>query len=117
MPTKDELRHLVANSLDGTIAKVNACLRGEDLAAIEPVLARIGRGRQLPHWYEGLKRTKSLPNLDGKTIGSVVEMLLVGILETSTFTGLGRHRRKPTHRPPPTTNTSLRRRCVKSLIS
>ena len=30
-----------------------------------------------------------IPNLDGKTIGSVIEMLLVAVLETFTFSGLG----------------------------
>ncbi|HUY90148.1 MAG TPA: hypothetical protein VMV10_15530 [Pirellulales bacterium] len=51
-------------------------------------MKRIGRGGVLPHWYKNLKKKGDLPNLDGKTIGSVIEMLLVGVLETSTFRGL-----------------------------
>jgi hypothetical protein len=89
MPSKEELRQLVRARLDQVIAHVNATLRGEHLESIEPVLSRIGRGGQLPHWYERLKHDHTLPNLDGKTIGSVVEMLLLGVLETSTFAGLG----------------------------
>lgn len=82
MPSKEELRHLVRDNLAVIIARVNAVLRGEKLNEIEVVLKRLGRGGQLPHWYEKLKSDKTLPNLDGKTIGSVVEMILVAVLET-----------------------------------
>lgn len=85
MPTKKALRLMMQRKLAETIAKVNAALRGQNVAALETVLKRIGRGQQLPHWYQGLKDNYTLPNLDGKTIGSVVEMLLVAVLETSTF--------------------------------
>lgn len=85
MPTKDELRQIVREKLDETIRSVNTALGGKKLTKLEPVLARIGRGGQLPHWYEKLKSQGTLPNLDGKTIGSVVEMLLVAVLETSTL--------------------------------
>jgi hypothetical protein len=88
MPSKEELRELLQQKLNETIARVNAALRGEKVADLETVLARIGRGQQLPHWYQGLKDDNTLPNLDGKTIGSVVEMVLVAVLETSTFAGL-----------------------------
>lgn len=87
MPTKAELRAVLQQNLAGTVARVNSALSGTDVDALEPVLSRLGRGRQLPHWYEGLKASKTLPNLDGKTIGSVVEMLLVAVLETHTFAG------------------------------
>lgn len=89
MFTKEELRNVVRANLDQTIGRVNAALRGEGLETIEEVLARIGRGGQLPHWYERLKSEHTLPNLDGKTIGSVVEMILVGVLETFTFASMG----------------------------
>ena len=71
-----------------TIDRVNTALQGKNVEVLEPVLARLGRGSQLPHWYEGLKANNTLPNLDGKTIGSVVEMLLVAVLETYTFKGM-----------------------------
>jgi hypothetical protein len=51
------------------------------------VLQRIGRGRTLPHWFAGLEESGVLPNSDGKTIGSIVEMLLLAVLETHTFAG------------------------------
>lgn len=85
MPEKHELRQLVRDNLAKLVSKVNATLRGEGLEKIEPVLNRLGRGSQLPHWFEGLKDSGTLPNMDGKTIGSVVEMLLVAVLETDTF--------------------------------
>ena len=88
MPTDAKLRSVFQAKLKPTIARVNAALKGTGIDVLEPVLARIGRGKQLPHWYKGLKANNTLPNLDGKTIGSVVEMLLVAVLETYTFKGL-----------------------------
>ena len=55
MPTKEELQSALKSTLDETIRSVNSALRGEDLGALRPVLSRIGRGQQLPHWYEALK--------------------------------------------------------------
>jgi hypothetical protein len=89
MPTKEELREHLRNNLDATIARLNSALRAKNLKPLKPVLSRIGRGQQLPHWYEQLSKKATLPNLDGKTVGSVVEMLLVAVLETETFHGLG----------------------------
>lgn len=39
----------------------------------------------MPHWYTELEKTGTLPNLDGKTIGSVIEMLLVAAAEKCVF--------------------------------
>ena len=89
MPTKEELRQIVRAELDTIIGRVNKALKGKDLAPLEAVLARLGRGGKLPHWFNGLKTKHALPNLDGKTIGSVVEMILVAVLETETFAALG----------------------------
>ncbi len=88
MPSKQKLRDTIRKRQDEIANGINKALRGEGLAAIEPVLARIGRGGALPHWYRNLRKDGVLPNLDGKTIGSVVEMLLVAVLETSVFAGL-----------------------------
>jgi len=85
MLNKDKLREVVGNNLDSIMQKVNSALRGEDLENIEPILKRLGKGGQVPHWFNGLKMTKALPNLDGKTIGSVVEMLLVSVFEIYTL--------------------------------
>ncbi len=88
MLSKADLRALLRKKLPATIARVNAALSGKDVEVLQSVLTRIGRGQQLPHWYEGLKANHTLPNLDGKTIGSVIEMLLVAVLETHTFSGM-----------------------------
>jgi len=89
MSNKSHLRAILRDRLAEVVDGVNAALRGNGLAGLEDVLRRVGRGGILPHWYERLARDGTLPNLDGKTIGSVVEMLLVAVLETRTFRGLG----------------------------
>ena len=89
MPDKAELRTLIRENLDSIGQGMNAALQGRDLDALEPVLARVGHRKALPHWYAKLKESGTLPNLDGKTVGSVIEMLLVAVLETRTFRGLG----------------------------
>lgn len=85
MRTKAELRNLLQERLDQTIDELNHALQGLNLERLEPVLLRIGRGSTLPHWYEQLRSQQTLPNLDGKTVGSVIEMLFVAVLETVTF--------------------------------
>jgi hypothetical protein len=85
MPTKTELRSLLRTKLEQTISELNRALQGTNLQRLEPVLSRVGRGRALPHWYQQLLDQQTLPNLDGKTVGSVIEMLFVAILETVTF--------------------------------
>ncbi|HVC96400.1 MAG TPA: hypothetical protein VND64_22130 [Pirellulales bacterium] len=89
MPDEAELRRILHDNLKATIRRVNSALRGKGLAKLTPALTRLGRGGQLPHWFQRLRAEQSLPNLDGKTIGSVVEMLLVAVIETSLFDGLG----------------------------
>ena len=83
MNHKAQLRDIVRDNLTPAIASVNQALNGEGLDPLEPVLRRVGRGGVLPHWYLQLREEHTLPNLDGKTIGSVVEMLLLAVLETS----------------------------------
>ena len=83
MKDKNKLREQVRTNLDALIRAVNESLRGKGLGKLEPVLKRIGRGGVLPHWFAILKKDGILPNLDGKTIGSVVEMLLVAVTETT----------------------------------
>jgi hypothetical protein len=79
----------VRDNLDAIMVTLNAALRGEDLDRLEHVIKRIGRGGQLPHWYTELKSKGTIVNLDGKTIGSILEMLLVGVLETSVLKDTG----------------------------
>ena len=85
MLTKAELRDLLRKKLEETMAELNHALQGLNLERLESVLLRFGRGRTLPHWYEQLSKQQALPNLDGKTVGSVIEMLFVAVLETTTF--------------------------------
>jgi hypothetical protein len=85
MKNEDQLRERVRTNLDSLIQGVNQSLQGKGLGKLEPVLKRIGRGGGLPHWFAVLKQNGTLPNLDGKTIGSVVEMLLVAVIETRLF--------------------------------
>ncbi len=82
---KAALRELVRGNLDSIMKALNNALRGDGLAKLEPVVKRIGRGGQLPHWYAELKEHHTIVNLDGKTIGSILEMLLVAVLETGVL--------------------------------
>ncbi|NOT87968.1 MAG: hypothetical protein HOP03_07290 [Lysobacter sp.] len=82
---KAKLRARVAGDLDTIMRTLNAALRGERLKKLEDVIARISRGGQLPHWYQELKEKGTIANLDGKTIGSILEMLLVAVIEKSTL--------------------------------
>jgi hypothetical protein len=85
MLTKAELRNLLRERLGETMTELNQALQGLNLKGLEPVLSRVGRGETLPYWYEQLCNRQTLPNLDGKTVGSVIEMLFVAVLETVTF--------------------------------
>ena len=87
--TKEELRQLVREGLPEINSGINSALRGEAyLSMIEPTLMRNGKGGRIPHWFEELSKSGTLPNLDGKSIGSVVEMLLIGVLEATIFKSL-----------------------------
>lgn len=72
MMSKETLRQILAENLDGVVANVNNALRAKNLRRLEPVLSRIGKGQQLPHWYKQLKSNGTLPNMDGKTVGNVI---------------------------------------------
>ncbi|HIE02323.1 MAG TPA: hypothetical protein EYP59_18915 [Thiotrichaceae bacterium] len=85
MISSQELRDKVKDSLFEIVSKLNEYLRGENVQEIKTVLERVGRGGKLPHWYGLLESGQSMPNLDGKTIGSVIEMTLLGVLEKHTL--------------------------------
>jgi hypothetical protein len=84
-----ELRAIVEKSLDAVMVDLNRALRGQEVARLEAVVERLGRGGVLPHWFAQLKTDGALPNADGKTIGSVLEMLLVAILEVGILKDSG----------------------------
>ena len=70
MKSEKELKNLIKDKLDFIIQKLNGYLRGKNVSEIKNVLKRLGRNNELPHWYELLESGQSMPNLDGKTIGS-----------------------------------------------
>ncbi|CAM3262445.1 hypothetical protein SAMN04490207_4420 [Pseudomonas gessardii] len=79
------LREHIKINLPEIVEQLNLYLRGEGVENIKGILQRVGRGGKLPHWYELLATGQSMPNLDGKTIGSVIEMTLLGVLEQHTL--------------------------------
>ena len=85
---KAALREQVGSSLNRIIDELNAALTGKNIGELEPVIQRLGGGT-LPHWYAQLKSQGTLPNPDGKTVGSILEMLLVAVLEHGVFASAG----------------------------
>ena len=85
MPTIQERKQLVKNNIPLILEKINGILNGQHLDDITPILARIDRTGHLPHWFNTLNAEGRLPNLDGKTVGSVIEKLLVCVLEKFVF--------------------------------
>lgn len=77
---KEGLRKYLKKKLDSSVNELNKKLSGEGLDELRPILERNGRAGNIPHWYEGLKNG-NLPNSDGKTVGSIIEMLYVAVLE------------------------------------
>jgi len=72
----------IRESLSEIVVEVNKALRGgQPLGQLKTVIARLGRGGKLPHWYNDLETSGTLPNLDGKSLGSVLEMVFVAVLE------------------------------------
>lgn len=85
MNNSQSLRSTVSEELSSICERVNSCLSGDISAHIARVLKRYGRNQEPPHWFLNLKNHGHLPNLDGKTIGSVVEMLFAAVVETETL--------------------------------
>ena len=82
---KQQRRQLVRGNLDRIVRRVNRYLQGQKLGSVEPILTKLGRNAKLPYWYPELLKNGTLPNLDGKTVGSIIEMLFVapksGVIE------------------------------------
>ncbi len=91
MPTKEELRQIVRENLDDLMSSLNDGLSGIGLEDLKEALTRLGRGGKLPHWYTGLERDGRLPNFDGKTVGSILEMVFVAVLENKVKEKLGQN--------------------------
>ena len=74
-------RKVIADNLSEIKNRLNAVLSGRDLEPIKGILKRIDSTGSLPSWFAQLSAEQTLPNLDGKTIGSVIEKLLACVLE------------------------------------
>ncbi len=85
MENLSELQQHIKENIDKIVLDINEALNGNNIEQLSHILERLGRGNVLPHWYHKLVSDSVLPNLDGKTIGSVVEMLLVAVLEHTTL--------------------------------
>ena len=81
----EEYRKIVANNLEEIQIRINEILRGQRLSEIEPVLARIDVSHTVPDWFIMLQNGKGIATKDGKTIGSILEKLLVCVLEIYIF--------------------------------
>jgi len=81
------LRGIVSSHLQEIQYQLNNYLSGNNLIEIEEILTRLGRGGKIPHWYEGLSQ-RIVPNYDGKTIGSIVEMMLLATIEKKILGGI-----------------------------
>jgi len=82
MTTAHEVREDIQSRLADIVDTVNAALSGGGaLERLKPTLERLGSGGDVPHWYETLESNGTLPNLDGKSLGSVLEMVFVSVLE------------------------------------
>jgi hypothetical protein len=78
---KSALRDQVSQSLSESVSHVNKALSGQGLEDLEDILKRFEKSKQVAHWYPTLKNERALPNLDGKTVGSIIEKLFVAVLE------------------------------------
>lgn len=85
MPSIIENKRKVIENIPIILNKLNEVLNGNHLDEIAPILSRIDRTGRLPVWFNSLQNHGRLPNLDGKTVGSVIEKLLVCVLEKYVF--------------------------------
>ena len=76
-----QYRDQILSRLELIQDRMNELLSRKNLQRIVAPLMRMNRGGVLPPWFEQLASRQTLPNLDGKTIGSVIEKLLACVLE------------------------------------
>lgn len=79
--TRDEYKQEIKDNLLEIKEKINDALIGNDLDEIIGIMMRLSPNNKIPEWFELLRSEKRLPNLDGKTVGSVIEKLLVCVIE------------------------------------
>lgn len=83
--TLEQKKEMIKSNIDLIQEKINQVLDGNHLGDISPILKRINSTGNLPSWFNTLHDEGRLPNLDGKTVGSVIEKLLVCVLEKYVF--------------------------------
>ena len=76
-----QYRNKVESNLDKIKIMMNKVLSGNNLQEIESILERIDVSGSVPDWFIMLKNGRGVPTKDGKTIGSILEKLLVCVLE------------------------------------
>lgn len=76
-----EALSILKDNVPRLVSSVNAALSGQNLTALRTILRRIDSSGSDPHWFAKLWNEKRLPNLDGKTVGSVIEKLTVCCIE------------------------------------
>jgi len=82
---RDKWRTVVKNNLPRIVERMNLYLNGENLNTLKKTITRLGRGGILPEWYNLLNKDGSLPNADGKTVGSILEMLFCADVEINVL--------------------------------
>lgn len=82
---QEEYRYLVKSHVGDIITHLNSVLKGECLEDIKPILVRMHKPKEIPEWFAYLQQHSGLPYGDGKTIGSIVEKLLVCVIEKHIF--------------------------------
>lgn len=85
MPTIQENKQKIIDNIPLILEKLNNVLNGQHLDEIAPILSELDRAGHLPKWFDSLQNDGRLPNLDGKTVGSVIEKLLVCVLIKYVF--------------------------------
>lgn len=76
-----EYRDLIANHVETVKDRINMLLNGNGLNDIRNIMSRIDSTGNVPDWFTLLETEHRIPNLDGKTVGSVLEKLFVCVAE------------------------------------
>lgn len=80
-----ENKQKIIDNIPMILEKMNDVLKGRYLDEIAPLLSELDSKKHLPEWFDSLQNNGRLPNLDGKTVGSVIEKLLVCVLMKCVF--------------------------------
>ncbi|MBR5949717.1 MAG: hypothetical protein IKZ82_13890 [Clostridia bacterium] len=76
-------KEIIIKSTPLILEKLNEILTGQHLDEITPILARIDRTGELPHWFNALSTEGRLPNLDGKQLEALSKSCLYAFWKSS----------------------------------